>query len=207
MMATCQHCLVGLMGAFSKPRPRLGAVNTLLQRTLAKASAQLKLHEAWAAITTLVRACSRRSDLRSQCRPGADVGSVPMFLGWDIPPEGTFRGEASGSSSPDPVSPRSPGRASATLSSVFGAQGGTRTHTSRGHRNLNPACLPVPTPGHGFYVTAAPEARAPGRGQKRKRKFQRRISQCRSGVVNGSGGTVIVEIVSGSKPNSSSIAA
>ena len=28
-----------------------------------------------------------------------------------------------------------------------GAQGGTRTHTSRGHRNLNPACLPIPTPG------------------------------------------------------------
>ena len=35
----------------------------------------------------------------------------------------------------------------------LGAQGGSRTHTPRGHRNLNPACLPIPTPGRGmrFY--------------------------------------------------------
>ena len=30
---------------------------------------------------------------------------------------------------------------------TIGAQGGSRIPTSKGHWNLNPACLPVPTPG------------------------------------------------------------
>ena len=40
-----------------------------------------------------------------------------------------------------PISP------SGQVSALYGAQGGSRTLTPLGHWNLNPACLPVPTPG------------------------------------------------------------
>ena len=41
-----------------------------------------------------------------------------------------------------------------------GAQGGSRTLTPRGHRNLNPACLPVPTPGLAIAIVPSPYVEA-----------------------------------------------
>lgn len=90
--------------------------------------------------------------------------SKPMIYGYPK--------SASGTDTHNRTLGRSNGRARTLLDSVFtedprgcwayrtcwrsiGAQGGTRTHTSQGHRNLNPACLPIPTPGRGREYSRA----------------------------------------------------